>query len=71
MIGSDTVGSFGNYADQIRIYDPLFDALADADLIENLASKNFLRIMRKEGVTLDPDYHYPDDRYTRRSLVPR
>ena len=71
VIGSDTVGSFGDYTDKIRIYGPLFDALADPDLIEQLASRNFLRIMRKDGITLDPNYNYPDNRYTRRSLVPR
>jgi len=71
VIGSDTVGSFGDYTDKIRIYGPLFDALADPDLIAQLASRNFLRIMRKDGITLDPNYYYPDNRYTRRSLVPR
>ncbi len=71
VIGSDTVGSFVDYTDKIRIYGPLFDALADPDLIEQLASRNFLRIMRKDGIALDSNYNYPDDRYTRRPLVPR
>jgi hypothetical protein len=71
VIGSDSVGSFGDYTDQIRIYGPLFDAVSDSSLIEQLSSRNFLRISRKEGVTLEPDYHYPENRYTRRLLVPR
>ncbi|MDA2932875.1 hypothetical protein MYX82_00875 [Acidobacteria bacterium AH-259-D05] len=44
--------------------------LSDKDLIERLASRNFLRIMRNDGVELDPDYQYPEKKYTRRPLTP-
>ena len=71
VLGSDAVGRFGDYPDQIRIYDPLFDALADSNLIENLASRNFLRIMRNHGVALDPNYRYPESRYSHQPLTPQ
>jgi predicted TIM-barrel fold metal-dependent hydrolase len=71
VLGSDAVGRFGDYPDQIRIYDPLFDALGDSNLIENLASRNFLRIMRSHGVALDLNYHYPESRYSRQPLTPK
>ena len=69
MIGSDAVGRFGDYPDQIRIYDALFDALNDPELVEKLASRNFLRIMRRDGVVLDANYRYPEDRYNQRPLT--
>ena len=71
VIGSDAVGRLGDYPDQIRIYDLLFDALADRDLIEKLASGNFLRIMRNHGVALDPIYQYPESRYSQQPLRSR
>jgi hypothetical protein len=71
LLGSDAVGRFGDYTTQIRIYEPLFAALDDRDLVKRLARGNFLRVMRKEGVTLDPGYHYPEERYTRRLITPR
>ena len=71
VLGSDAVGRFGDYPDQIRIYEPLFDALGDLDLIEKLASGNFLRIMRNHGIVLDPTYKYPESRYSRQPLRPR
>jgi hypothetical protein len=64
MIGSDAVGTFGTYTGQIRIYDELFDALGDRELIENLASRNFLRIMPRNAITLDRGYEYPETRYS-------
>ncbi len=70
VIGSDAVGRFGDYPDQIRIYDVLFDALGDLDLIEKLASQNFLRIMPDNGVSLDMDYHYPEKKYSRQPITP-
>jgi len=69
VLGSDTVGRFGDYEAQIRIYDELFDAIEDPEVIENLANRNYLRIMRKEPVTLDADYLYPESRYTKRYLA--
>ena len=71
LLGSDAVGRFGDYPEQIRIYGPLFDALGDPDLVEKVARQNFLRIMRSEGVTLDRGYHYPEERYSVRPLSPR
>ena len=71
VIGSDAVGRFGDYTDQIRIYGALFDALGDVDLIEGLATANFLRIMRREGVILDSSYRYPETRYTLQPIAPR
>ncbi len=70
VLGSDAVGRFGDYPDQIRVYEPLFDALGDLDLIEKLASRNFLRIMRNHGVALDPNYQYPESRYSQQPLTP-
>jgi len=70
VIGSDAVGRFGDYPDQIRIYDVLFDALGDLDLIEKLASRNFLRIMPDNGVSLDMDYRYPEKKYSRQPIIP-
>ena len=69
VLGSDAVGRFGDYPDQIRIYDPLFDALGDLGLIDKLASGNFLRVMRHSGVALDPSYRYPESKYTQQLLT--
>ena len=69
VIGSDAVGRLGDYPDQIRIYDLLFDALGDSELIEKLASGNFLRIMPDDAVSLDRDYQYPENRYNRQPLT--
>ena len=70
VIGSDAVGRFGDYPDQIRIYDKLFDALGDRVLIEKLASGNFLRIMPDGAVSLNMDYQYPEKKYSRQPLTP-
>ena len=70
VLGSDAVGRFGDYPDQIRIYAPLFDALGDPDLVERLATRNFFRIMRDDGIKLDANYHYPEKKYSRRALTP-
>ena len=69
MIGSDAVGRFGDYPDQIRVYDELFAALGDRALIAKLAQGNFLRIARKEGVVLDADFAYPESRFSQRSPI--
>ena len=68
MIGSDAVGRFGDYPDQIRVFDELFEAIGDRNVVDALAHGNFLRIMPRRGVTLDPLYVYPEDRYIQ--LVP-
>ncbi len=71
VIGSDAVGRFWDYADQIRIYDALFEALEDSNIVERLASQNFLRIMPEDGVSLDRDYQYPEKNYSRqRTAIP-
>ena len=69
--GSDAVGRFGDYPDQIRIYDALFDAIGDREVVEALAHGNFLRIMPKEGITLDAQYMYPEERYSQRRAAPQ
>ena len=69
MIGSDAVGRFGDYPDQIRVYDALFKALGDPGLVAKLAQGNFLRIARKEGVVLDADYSYPENLFSQRPPV--
>ena len=70
-MGSDAVGRFGDYPEQIRIYGQLFDALVDKTVVEKLARSNFLRVMRHDGVVLDRHYQYPEDNYTGRPLTPR
>ena len=67
LVGSDALGRFGDYPDQIRIYDALFDAIGDREVVAALAQGNFLRIMRKEGVSLDPDFAYPETRFIQRA----
>lgn len=69
VIGSDAVGRFGDYPDQIRIYDALFEALGNETLVRALAQGNFLRVMRKKGVVLPDGYRYPEDRYTQRPAL--
>ncbi len=71
VLGSDTVGRFGDYQEQIRVYDPLFDAIADREVVEALAHGNFLRLMPKEGIALDDGYMYPEDSYSQRPSTPR
>ncbi len=61
------MGRFGDYPDQIRVYDALFDAIGDREVVAALAQGNFLRIMRKEGVSLDPDFAYPETRFIQRA----
>ncbi len=71
LLGSDAVGRFGDYPEQIRIYNQLFDALGDAELIGKVARENLVRIMPSRGIVLDPNYHYPETRYCRRPLSRR
>ena len=62
------MGRFGDYPDQIRIYDALFDALGDPGLVVGLASGNLLRVMPREGIVLDPGSQYPEKKYSKRPL---
>ena len=71
LLGSDTVGRFGDYSSQIQIYGQLLDAINDRDILENLAYRNFLRIMPDEGIELPQGYLYDESRYTRQPLTPR
>jgi hypothetical protein len=64
MIGSDKVGRFDNYRQEIRKYNALLRALKRPTTVEKVARGNFLRIMRKEAITLPVDYCYPEGRYT-------
>jgi hypothetical protein len=63
IIGSDNVGSLRNYVSTIRAHDKLLGAIGDEAVVKKVASENFIRLMPKEGVTLDPSYLYPEDKY--------
>ena len=71
MVGSDKVGRFGNYRKEIRKYNQLLKALKQPATMEKVARANFLRVMRKEAITLPVDYCYPETRYTARTLPKR
>jgi hypothetical protein len=63
IIGSDNVGSLRNYVSTIRAHDKLLGAIGDETVVKKVASENFIRLMPKEGVTLNPGYLYPEDKY--------
>ena len=63
MVGSDKVARFENYASEIRKYDVLFSALESPKTVQKVASGNFLRIMPKAGIALEPSYAYPENSY--------
>ncbi len=63
MVGSDKVARFANYASEIRKYDVLFSALKSPETVQKVASGNFLRIMPKTGIVLEPSYAYPERSY--------
>ncbi len=65
MIGSDKVGSFAKYSEQIRKYETLLDALGTDAVAKKVGRDNFLRIMPKRGLKLPADYKYPESRYSR------
>ncbi len=67
MVGSDSVGGLRNYVSTIRAYDKLFAAIESEEVVENLASKNLVRIMPAKGVTLPPDYQYSEDKHVPRA----
>ena len=64
LIGSDAVGRYEGYEDTIRRYDRLLSALTP-DVAERVAQGTLLRIMPKDGITLDRGYVYPEEAYTR------
>ena len=66
MIGSDKVGRFEKYRQEIRKYNALLRALKRPTTVEKVARANFLRVMRQEAITLPADYCYPEKRYTAR-----
>ena len=59
MIGSDKVGSFAGYRNEIRKWDALLKQL-QPETREMIAQTNFLQIMPPEGLTLPDDYYYPE-----------
>jgi hypothetical protein len=67
MAGSDAVGSFGDYKEEIRAYNKLFKSLKEKTTVELVARGNFIRVMRKTGLTLDADYMYPETKYIKRT----
>ena len=66
VLGSDAVGSYARYKEEIRNYDTLLTAIDDPVVAQKLAHDNFLAVMPTEGITLPKDYLYPADRYVRR-----
>ena len=59
MIGSDKVGSFAGYRNEIRKWDALLRQLQPKTR-EMVAQSNFLQIMPKKGLTLPDSYYYPE-----------
>jgi predicted TIM-barrel fold metal-dependent hydrolase len=51
MIGSDKVGKFGNYPDEMLKFNTLLDAL-QPETARKVARDNFLLVLPKEGATL-------------------
>ncbi len=68
LLGSDKVGDFtgDKYKKEIRKFDPLLRQLKP-EVAEKVASRNWLRIVPKKGLTLPQGYKYPEFRYTQRS----
>jgi hypothetical protein len=66
MLGSDIVGKFAGYAKEIGRCRPLLAKLGSRKIRENVAWRNFLRVVPKKGATLPASYHYPERRYTKR-----
>jgi len=63
MVGTDIVGGLRHYVACIRRYDKLFAALKDEPLAQKVASENFIRLMPETGITLPPDYLYPEENF--------
>lgn len=64
MLGSDIVADFRKYHAEIRKYNALLKNLK-AETRVKVGNMNFLRIMPKEGISLEHDYVYPEKRFTR------
>ena len=62
MVGSDTVGKFGDYAGEIGRFNELFENL-DQEIASKVASRNFLAVMPEHGLTLPSEYAYPEMRF--------
>ena len=70
MVGSDVVGRFGGYKQEIRRFEELFERLQPETAIK-VAHDNFLSVMPEQGLTLPADYDYPEMRYVEKpSPVP-
>jgi hypothetical protein len=67
ILGSDKVGDFTKYRSEIRKYNSLLKVLSPKTR-ELVANGNFIRIMPKMGLTLPPDYSYPEKRFTGRVM---
>ena len=63
LVGSDIVGGLRNYVSTIRAYDKLFSLLDDEEVIAKVAHGNLTRLMPEQGLTLAPDYIYPETNY--------
>lgn len=70
MLGSDKVGKFHNYRDEIRRYNVLLKVLSP-ETRKLVARDNAIRVMPKQGLTLPDGYLYPETRYTKRTLRAR
>jgi hypothetical protein len=70
ILGSDKVGDFTKYRDEIRKYNALLKVLTPKTRVL-VANGNFVSVMPKDGLTLPSDYFYPEKRYTRHSLPVR
>ena len=66
LLGSDKVGDFRTYKEEIRKFNPLLRQLKSG-VRERVSSLNWLRIVPKKGITLDPSYKYPETRYIQKS----
>ena len=62
MIGSDQVGAFRDYRQEIRKWDALLKHLKPRTR-EMVAQENFLGIMPNRGLTLPADYYYPEAKF--------
>lgn len=66
LLGSDKVGDFRTYRQEIRKFNALLKQLPP-DVRERVARLNWLRIVPKQGITLASNYKYPETRYTQKS----
>ena len=62
MLGSDKVGSFAGYRNEIRKWDALLNQL-QPKTAKMVAQTNFLHLMPSKGLTLPDNYHYPEAKF--------